>query len=273
MSIYLYDTIDISKIRFSSKPYKSEIKDGNNGTKSVYFIDINYYKNPLYIQLPKLSVIKVENSKIWIKINDNVYQRLIKLIEECIIDKVYNNSKKWFNGKRFTMNKIMNSLITPIQYKNGDYILEMIYDKNTSFYNQYKSQVTLLANASSGKSTLRELLPIDSVCIIKLEGLQFVDNKFTYNIFLEQAKIFQPVRLKEYSILENLRKDLSSIHLDNQIKQTQTHLSKTKASDQASVQQSDLLRSRASAQQSDSISTLSSSFSSILDDEYYLEKK
>lgn len=191
MLVYLYDNINFNKIKFSSKPYKKEII-ANKKIRSVYFIDINYYKKPLYIQLPKLSIIKLDNLTIQIKIHEYLYQKFIKQIEELIIDKVYNNSEMWFN-KRFTMDKIINSLITHVQYKNCEFLLELNYDKDTIFYNQYKKKINI-----------NEInLPVDIVCIIRIENLQFIDNKFTYNIFLEQAKVIENLRLKEYSILEN----------------------------------------------------------------------
>lgn len=191
MLVYLYDNINFNKIKFSSKPYKKEIIV-NKQVRPVHFIDINYYKKPLCIQLPKLSIIKLDNLKIQIKIHEFLYQKFIKQIEELIVDKVYNNSEMWFN-KRFTMDKIINSLITQVQYKNNEFLLELNYDKDTIFYNQYKKQI----NISEIK------LPVDIVCIIRIENLQFIDNKFTYNIFLEQAKVIENLRLKEYSILEN----------------------------------------------------------------------
>lgn len=191
MLVNLYDNINFNKIKFSSKPYKKEIMVDNK-IRSVYFIDINYYKKPLYVQLPKLTIIKLENFKIQIKIHEYLYQKFIKEIEELIIDKVYNNSEIWFN-KRFTIDKIINSLITQIKYKNNEFILELCYDKDTIFYNQYKKQIDI--------DNIQ--LPIDIICIIRIENLQFIDNKFTYNIFLEQAKIIENIRLKEYSILQN----------------------------------------------------------------------
>jgi len=214
MLVNLYDNINFNKIKFSSKPYKKEMIV-DKVVRSIYFIDINYYKKPLYIQLPKLSIVKLEDSKIQIVIHDYLYQKFIKQIEELVIDKVYNNCETWFN-KRFTIDKIISSLITQIQYKNNEYILELNYDNETIFYNQYKTQLN--------KSDIQ--LPIDIICIIRLENLQFIDNKFTYNIFLEQAKIIQKLRLKEYSILEqslenetinkvSLENNTSNISLEN----------------------------------------------------------
>lgn len=210
MLVYLYDNINFNKIKFSSKPYKKEIIVDNQ-IRSVYFIDINYYKKPLYIQLPKLSIIKLDNLKIQIKIHEFLYQKFIKQIEELIIDKVYNNSEIWFD-KRFTMDKIINSLITQVQYKNGEFLLEINYDKDTIFYNQYKKQI----NISEIK------LPVDIVCIIRIENLQFIDNKFTYNIFLEQAKIIENLRLKEYSILENDSESCSNDSFSNKLRSEST---------------------------------------------------
>ena len=234
MLVYLYDNINFNKIKFSSKPYKKEIIVDNQ-VKSIYFIDINYYKKPLYIQLPKLSMIQLSDSKIQIKIYSYLYQKFIKQIEELVIDKVYNNSETWFN-KRFTMNKIMNSLMTQVQYKNDEFILELGYDKDTIFYNQYKKQIN--SNEIN--------LPIDIICIIRIENLQFIDNKFTYNIFLEQAKIIENLRLKEYSILQN-------------------------DSDSKSISKS--ISNSISNSDSNSDSKLSSKDTSILDDEYYFENK
>lgn len=238
MLVYLYDNINFNKIKFSSKPYKKEIMVDNE-VKSIYFIDINYYKKPLYIQLPKLSMIQLGESKIQIKIYSYLYQKFIKQIEELVIDKVYNNSETWFN-KRFTMNKIMNSLMTQVQYKNDEFILELGYDKDTIFYNQYKKQI------NSDEINL----PIDIICIIRIENLQFIDNKFTYNIFLEQAKIIENLRLKEYSILQN-ESDSKSIS-----KSISNSISKSISN---SISNSD--------------SKLSSKDTSILDDEYYFENK
>lgn len=231
MLVNLYDNINFNKIKFSSKPYKKEIIVDKN-VRSIYFIDINYYKKPLYIQLPKLSIVKIDNSKIQIVIHDYLYQKFIKQIEELIIDKVYNNSESWFN-KRFTMNKIISSLITQIQYKNNEYILELNYDNETIFYNQYKTQLN--------KDDIQ--LPIDIICIIRLENLQFIDNKFTYNIFLEQAKIIQKLRLKEYSILEQ------SLENETDDNNTSNMSLKNNYYDQSSKE------------------------SSVLDDEYYCENK
>ncbi len=244
MLVYLYDNINFNKIKFSSKPYKREIVVDSQ-IKSIYFIDINYYKKPLYIQLPKLSIVHLDNSKIQIKMYDYLYQKFIKQIEELVIDKVYNNSETWFN-KRFTMNKIMKSLKTQIQYKNNEFILELVYDKDTVFYNQYKKQIDI--------NDIK--LPTDIICIIRIENLQFIDDKFTYTIFLEQAKIIENLRLKEYSILQN-ESDSNSYNNSYNKSNNKFHDNSNDKSDDKDT----------------SISISDDKDTSILDDEYYLENK
>ena len=111
-------------------------------------------------------------------------------------------------------------------------------NNETIFYNQYKTQLN--------KSDIQ--LPIDIICIIRLENLQFIDNKFTYNIFLEQAKIIQKLRLKEYSILEQSLENetINKVSLENN---TSNISLENNCYDQCSNE------------------------SSILDDEYYSENK
>lgn len=254
MSVYLHDKININKIRFSSKPYKKKIDD-----KFIHFIDINYYKTPLYIQLPKCSIVKINEEflKIQVKIDDYLYQSFIKQIEDLVVNTVYKNSEVWF-GKRFTMNKIISSLITLIQYKNDEYLLEINYDKDTQFYNQYKLQV--------GINEI--ILPNDAVCIIKLDNLQFIDNKFTYNILLEQSKIFQKLRLNEYSIVEshgsnNDNREGSIIDIIDNNKNPQKISNRLTSSSSSMSIISDI---KSNSDKKDATTD-------ILEDEYYLENK
>ena len=257
MSVYLHDKINLNKIRFSSKPYKKKIDD-----KFIHFIDINYYKTPLYIQLPKCSIVKIneEDLKIQIKIDDYLYQSFIKQIEDVVVNTVYKNSELWF-GKQYTMNKITNSLITLIQYKNDEYILEINYDKDTQFYNQYKLQL----------SVNDILLPNDAVCIIRLDNLQFINDKFTYNILLEQSKIFQKLRLNEYSIVESHGSQIESgqenIHLDdNKDNKNPQKISNRLSSSNSSSSMSIISDIKSNSDKRD-VTT------DILEDEYYLENK
>lgn len=204
--IYKYTDLDIKKIKFGETSYNKlqTIKiDDEYLEKNVYYIDIYYDNDALYIQLPKTQIymLKLEKNLLKIKIDDKLND-FVKKLEEYIIMTVYKNSELWFNGKCFTMNKIVNSIIRNINYIKRDIIMTLTIDKDCKFYNQYGIDI------SSELENL-DFENIDMIGIIKLDNLQFIDNKFTYNIVLEQAKIYNIKKILEYSILDESDKDTS----------------------------------------------------------------
>lgn len=190
--------LDISKIKFSDNPYKKLCKEATLEFKKdtfTHFIDMYYKNNPLVIQLPKTKIKNIDNNKILIEINDEIITYLIKPLEEYIINSVHEHSEKWFNGKKFTMNKIMNSLVSPLT-KDSTNSLKLTLTKNTMYFNRYKTMIhhddIKLSNDD-----------IDIICLIKIANIQFLQNKFSYNMVLEQAKVFMDERLIEYSIIDD----------------------------------------------------------------------
>lgn len=206
--IYKYTDIDIKKIKFGDVSYNKlqNIKIDNECLeKNIYYIDIYYNNDALYIQLPKtqISSCDLNNNLLQIKIDDK-FHNFIKKLEEYIIWTVHKNSELWFNGKCFTMNKIVNSIIRSVSYINNidgaDLIMTLTVDKNCKFYNQYGISITEFDIEDFNPTNCKDRR--DIVCIIKLDNLQFIDNKFTYNIVLEQAKIYNYKKLMDYSILD-----------------------------------------------------------------------
>lgn len=192
--------LDISKIRFSDTPYKKLCKEATLEFKKdtfTHFIDMYYKNNPLVIQLPKTKIKNIDNAKILIEINDEIITYLIKPLEEYIINSVHEHSEKWFNGKKFTMNKIMNSLVSPLT-KDSTNSLKLTLTKNTMYFNRYKTMIhhddIKLSNDD-----------IDIICLVKIANIQFLQNKFSYNMVLEQAKVFMDERLIEYSIIDEFK--------------------------------------------------------------------
>ena len=143
------------------KPYKKVkkliLKNGDMPiTKYVYYIDIFYKKQPLYIKLPESAyVIKdyLNQKQGTCHLNiDNDFYNFIKLLENHIINSIYINSKEWF-GKSFSIDKISKCIVSNI-----------IKD----------DKCTLLTNKINNKSNF----PYN---FIILKDLQFIDNRFTYN--------------------------------------------------------------------------------------------
>lgn len=203
------NALDITKIRFSDTSYKKICPEATTELKKdtfTHFIDIYYKNQSLVLQLPKYAIESINNNKMIIYVDDELIQYLIKPLEEHVINTVHCQSEKWFNGKRFTMNKIMNSLVSPLNKKGDKHTLKITLDKHTLYFNRYKNVINKEDIMGSD---------IEIVCLIKISNLQFLQNKFSYNIVLEQAKIFMEERLIEYSIIDDPDGKLSESISDN----------------------------------------------------------
>lgn len=206
------NSLDITKIRFSDTPYKKLCPEATIEFKKdtfTHFIDMYYKNHSLIIQLPKYKLKSLDATKMVIYVNDDIFQYLISPLEEHIIKSTHNLSEKWFNGKKFTMNKIMNSIISPFnkrETENGNdaslkHTLKLSLNKNTMYFNRYK---TIIQHEDICTNS-----DIEIICLIKIANIQFLQNKFSYNIVLEQAKIFMDERLIEYSIIDDLESEIT----------------------------------------------------------------
>ena len=219
MSIYMYNKIDITRIKFSEMPYKKSKDIQINDevvTKFVYYIDVYYKKNPLYIQLPKciLKSVNVEDNVVKLVIDNEFNNNFINQLENHVINSVHKYSEMWFNGKLFTMNKITNCIVKNVtSIDDNQMLLSLTLDKQAKFYNQYKMFMDVK------EKTIQEELNNecnDIICVVKIANLQFIDNRFTYNIVLEQAKIFRDYKITEYSILDESEPDNVSSDLEDE---------------------------------------------------------
>lgn len=206
--IYMYNAIDINKIDFDNKPYKRVKKinvtneESGCGFKSIHYVDISYLKGPLYIQLPCCKLKHMEDDIIELIIDLDLY-KFIKRLESYIVNKVYENSEVWFLGKIFTMNKIINSIVSNVN-KDDDYYLTLVLSKNVMLYDSYKNVMTLEKfKELNNQRICKENKDFDVVCIIKISGLQFIDNKFICNLVIEQIKVIKDTKIDCYSIIES----------------------------------------------------------------------
>jgi len=204
MSVHMYNDIDINSIKFDNKPYK-KIKtihiDDNVVVKSIYYIDIYYKDNPLYVQIPKcrLESFCEQDNLITLLIDKYFYENFVKRLETRIIDTVYDNSEKWFGGKRFTMNKILNCIVSLVEkVTKDDYRFTMSLGKDISVYDRCNNVINLY------ETQISESDNPEVVCILRIENLQFIDNLFTCNVVVEQLKLYKDKPLVEYSILESV---------------------------------------------------------------------
>jgi hypothetical protein len=210
MSVRMYDNVDISAIKFDNKPYKKikTINMDNVIVKSVYYIDISYKGEPLYIQIPKcrLESFCENDNLVTLLVDKYFYEKFLKRLETKIIDTVYNNSEKWFGGKRFTMNKISNCIVSFVEkISDDDYRFTISLGKNIILYDRCNTRINL------DDIKMLESNMLEVVCILCIENLQFIDNLFTCNAIVEQLKLYkQQQRLVEYSIIESISENVST---------------------------------------------------------------
>jgi hypothetical protein len=198
MSVRRYNDILVDRIRFDKRPYK-KIKTFNIGesiTKSVYYIDIYYLDEPLYIQIPKCKIKSVckDESTMSLSIDKDLHH-FIERIENYTVVCVYNNSQKWFN-KPFTSNKISKCMISVLDVTSDNIKLNVSLSKNLNLYNQYKKQISL-------DDIIDNYDNLEVVPILHIVNLQFIDNLFICNIVVEQIKVYDDCGLIEYSIIDS----------------------------------------------------------------------
>ena len=88
--------------------------------------------------------------------------------------------------------------------------MKLSLNKNTLYFNRYKS---IIQHADISTN-----LDIELICLVRISNIQFLQNKFSYNIVLEQAKVFIDEHLVEYSIIDDSDDKISegaSITTDN----------------------------------------------------------
>ena len=192
---------------------------------TVNFIDMYYKNTSILLQLPKSILHSVENSVLVIKFNETekFKEFFIDPLEKYIQNNVHINSEKWF-GKKFTMNKINNCFTSP--YNNGK--LNLSIESETVFFNKYKKMIYI----NDMLSIVKKNDSVDIVCLIKIANLQFIQNKFSYDLILEQAKVLVEESLVEYSIIDtDSIESLSSTDRENEY-YTQSNIKEIDSIDQ-----------------------------------------
>jgi hypothetical protein len=199
MSVHLLKNFDIQKIRFNDIIKKKKMvvnkQLGGNKEVTVHTIDIYYNNAPLFIQLDSCVCRGLDDNKCMILEISKKTEDYIKSIEEFVVESVHKKSKKWFNGRRFTFDKIQNGLVPCVS--RGTAII--IVNDDSSLYDQYKKSLNF--NDCT--------FPLECTCIVRICGLQFIENKFSCKISLEQCRINMEYKLAEYSIIDNDSKTIN----------------------------------------------------------------
>ena len=205
--VHLYKDINLQCISFKDQPLQ-KIKqfniDDNNISKTIVYIDMLYNNKPIYIQLSECDLVfmNVNKHSAKIQIDNDFAVNFIKPLEQHIINSLYKNSQKLFNGKQFAVNKLKKCLISNITEKNE---LNLTINDNIMIYIG-KKNINIIEFENIYRDYKLQIIPL-----IKLANLQFIDNRYTCNIILEQIIVKSDQYLDEYSIYDNITDSSSTL--------------------------------------------------------------
>lgn len=179
-------------IQFSDIIYNTIL----NKQYKIHFIDIFLNNTPILFQLQS-KIKEYDNNILSIELCSDTIINFVDKIEKLIKDTVYKNSLKWFD-KKFTKEKIESSLTSPLI----NYLLNINISKSSIFFNKYKTIIYPLQDKTCFGVEPTNIKDTDCIILIKLSNLQFVDNKFSYNLILEQCKVLtENIMLNQFIIL------------------------------------------------------------------------
>lgn len=159
-----------------------------NKQYKIHFIDIFLNNTPILFQLQS-KIKEYDNNILSVELCSDTIINFVDKIENLIKDTVYKNSMKWFN-KKFTKEKIESSFTSPLINN----LLNINISKSSIFFNKYKTIIYPIQSEPFQANPcfdvpLTNIKEMDCIILIKLSNLQFVDNKFSYNLILEQCKV------------------------------------------------------------------------------------
>lgn len=201
----LYKRIDEIKVDYLNinELTKKRVKINiGNQVKWVHLVDVEYKKpnrtkKLLLLIIPKQKLIDIDYNKKIIKIetNDEIDKK-IKSLENRLITVIHEKSSELFNGKNFSIEKIRGALISNLKSDaKMNRCLSLTLRETTKIYEIEKTGkrrlVNEIVNEKSNENDCKNYTHncVYCKCVIYIENLQFVDNRFTYNLVVDLCEI------------------------------------------------------------------------------------
>lgn len=157
--------------------------------KYVSYISSN--KNPLFVQSPTLNFVSCTDSTMTFAVKkSSPFSQRLQVLDNWLIDYIIHHSKRFFNGKLFSREKVSSSFCSTLKEDNGQHLLTVTIPKEI----QVKDQ--------RGKErTLADITPdMECVAILHLEGIQFKSTSMHLMISVPQLKIYCKESLLDWCI-------------------------------------------------------------------------
>jgi hypothetical protein len=165
MTVISYKQINIKDISISL-PIK-----GTDG----YSCGILYNNEPLIIQTPVLNFSETETS--FNMIDNGQFFSLFDNMTNHFIENIFVNSKKFFNGKEFSENRICNSMKKTVEtFDNG---LVMLYASktDTKFFNILNDPTEM------------PIFPFSGKCILVVDTIEFSKKDIKVSVYIKSIKL------------------------------------------------------------------------------------
>lgn len=192
----------VSLVKYSKTDFTKISLELPKKIDGVYTSDITYDKSQFMIQTPILDFNKKENSEeIIVKTNCQEFISFFDSLSVNLLELLHTNSKEFFNGKEFSMERLASSLEDFVQLADIDETIENGEKgpqevNNVSFSKDIK--ITNIFN-----EIILPIYPIRGKCVLHLKNITFHGKQFKSNIEVKVIKI-EHKRKVNRSVLLNL---------------------------------------------------------------------
>ena len=176
MPVLKYQDVDISKVGIGL-PIKEK--------GAVYYSPLTYTEgisgNALVFQTPAVVLETNPLRATFQLVNKGYFFTLLEDLQNRVVDRIYTNSKKFFNGKEFSEDRIRNSLkkIIVIDEAGAVTVNGLEFDKNVKFFDSFKDTL-----AQSDVS-----FPVQCSCIFSIDRVVYDKRDVLVPIKITHVKV------------------------------------------------------------------------------------
>lgn len=179
-SIIYYKNFDVKNLEIS-KPIRQ-----SNGK---YTSSITYNGNKCSIQSPE---IHLDNENLsFSMVNKGIFFTILEDINNKVVDTLYQKSADFFGGRKFSEERIVNSLNKTIEVEDtGRVVFKNIsFSKNMNVYDRFKTKISLPSE------------PFQGSCIICIDHLEFSGKNIIIRSIVKSVRVLSFLKKKNKSCM------------------------------------------------------------------------
>jgi len=148
----------------------------------------------MWIQTPTLTITKVDQNEIHLSLKkESAFAQIINSFDDFCVDHISKKSTDFFNGKRFSKEKIQSVYQRTLQIADdGDYnLIAKVHDSKNLFIRDQRNIHRSYDDIKPGYET---------ICILDWEGIAFKKKSMNIVCSIQQMKLYINEGLKNWSI-------------------------------------------------------------------------